>query len=107
MGNQLQKAEAGPTSGPTWRLSHLFIEVPVVEAGVEFLRALHLGVDVKVIHRRRLVHGEPLHVVQYAERCLNDFNVHVYLHRRLDARLGFGRIVVSEKEAPIMLANTV
>ena len=40
MGTQVQKAEVGPTSGPTWRLSH-FVEGPQLFAQ---LRPGHLCV---------------------------------------------------------------
>ena len=48
VGRQPEKAEAGPTCGPTWRLSHMH----TVAGTLQRLRAVqfhHLGVDVKVI----------------------------------------------------------
>jgi hypothetical protein len=62
VGIQLQRAEVGPTSGPTWRLSHLVVQdarEPVapleVEAGAAVLRGVleRRGQDVE---QRRLLH---------------------------------------------------
>jgi hypothetical protein len=73
VGIRLEKAEVGPTSGPTWRLSHL-----QTSATVTLCRngeAALLGVDVKVILTPPPYTLYKESLMEYTGWCHSDFNV--------------------------------
>ena len=74
VGIQLRKAEVGPTSGPTWRLSHL----RPVRATEGILRPLPSGAgSVSILAAADTFHGAPLrsvgHPLIYC-KTLNEFD---------------------------------
>ena len=83
---QLQKAEVGPTSGPTRRLSHLGLEPEALDEAGPVTRGL-----------------EAEHLEPAAVRGL----VIIECRVRGGLDLGFGRIVASDIAVPTMLMNLV